>query len=233
MKLKLGIMTNAEIAEWMGIKPTSFRKHKAQYMPKLDGYAEYEVVRGGVKITRIIQDTYVKKESKAYSEVKAHFDTTWSADGFDTCKHVSEELYAARIPRKEDGTLVSQGTCYEYTRAVRRELYGIPQGEPGKLGTCENRWGKAGPDGKPVPLTEQEEEIRRKYLKKYLGSASERTIEVLELIEHDRLDPAYAWDYYSYLMNNLSDRYKDFLEAMRGEGIVLKQCTQIHRNFPG
>lgn len=59
LELKLGFMTNQELAEWAGLKEDYIRKHKKNWCNKqLVKYATYEVVRGGVNINSIIDPIY-------------------------------------------------------------------------------------------------------------------------------------------------------------------------------
>ena len=59
-KLKLGLMTTEEIAEWFGIKKKTYTNQTAAYLKKLKPYAEFERVRGGVEIKKIYFEEYIK-----------------------------------------------------------------------------------------------------------------------------------------------------------------------------
>jgi hypothetical protein len=63
-ELKLGKMTNKELMEWFDTTSSSrsFSANKKRYLKKLKDYAEFEVVHGGVKITRIICPFYIKDQ---------------------------------------------------------------------------------------------------------------------------------------------------------------------------
>lgn len=59
MKLKLGKMTGKEIAEWLTISyDSTYRRNPTKQIEKLNGYCEYEQIRGGVIIKKIYTDTY-------------------------------------------------------------------------------------------------------------------------------------------------------------------------------
>lgn len=60
-KLKLGKMTGKEIAEWLGIKYTTYRQNPTKQLLKLRFYCSYEQVRGGAIIKDIYKDTYDKR----------------------------------------------------------------------------------------------------------------------------------------------------------------------------
>jgi hypothetical protein len=63
-ELKLGKMTNRELIEWFGsgCNANSFSVHKKSYLKKLEDYAEFETVYGGVNITNIICPIYIKDQ---------------------------------------------------------------------------------------------------------------------------------------------------------------------------
>lgn len=60
MELKLGFMSNAELAEWFGIKESTFRSKRTKKLEELKDYAEYTAVRGGVEIISIIRSEFFK-----------------------------------------------------------------------------------------------------------------------------------------------------------------------------
>ena len=41
-ELKLGIMTNKELATWFGIQPVTFSKNKQKKLEQLRAYADFE-----------------------------------------------------------------------------------------------------------------------------------------------------------------------------------------------
>ena len=89
-------MTNAELAEWFGIKPNSFRNTKTQKLEELKRFAEFEVEKTKVRITKIYKSTYVKKKSADYSIVKAEFTQVYNKSKIDTASNVSKKIYNKR-----------------------------------------------------------------------------------------------------------------------------------------
>jgi threonine synthase len=59
-KLKLGKMTGQELAEWFGVKYSTYKNRSSKYIKKLEDYCEYEQVRGGA----IIKEIYVEEYDK-------------------------------------------------------------------------------------------------------------------------------------------------------------------------
>ena len=44
MKLKIGIMSNKELAEWFGISPSSLSHDKERKIKELSAYADFELI---------------------------------------------------------------------------------------------------------------------------------------------------------------------------------------------
>ncbi len=64
MKLKLGKMTSKEIAEWLGISYNSYKNHVDKHLQKLNTFASYTKVYGGV----IIDEIYISEYDKTLDE---------------------------------------------------------------------------------------------------------------------------------------------------------------------
>lgn len=61
MELKLGKMTSRELAKWFGVSYNSYHGKIPFYLRKLEDFAEFEPVYGGVIIKEIYIATYNKK----------------------------------------------------------------------------------------------------------------------------------------------------------------------------
>ena len=85
MQLKLGLMKNAELAQWFNITPKTYENARKSYLTKLELFAHFTIVRGGVVIEKIIIDTYIKNmddDVKLYlAEVKKAEDHITSLSG--------------------------------------------------------------------------------------------------------------------------------------------------------
>lgn len=60
MKLKLGKMTSKEIALWLNLTYDTYRRRIDFYLTRLEPYANYEKVYGGVIIKEIFISEYNK-----------------------------------------------------------------------------------------------------------------------------------------------------------------------------
>lgn len=58
LKLRLGKMKTQEVAEWMGLKYSTFRNNKAKHLQRLKDFCEFESVYGGIIVTQIYKDVY-------------------------------------------------------------------------------------------------------------------------------------------------------------------------------
>jgi hypothetical protein len=63
MDLKLGKMTSKEIAAWMGLSYNTYRNNINNYLERLEVYADFEKVYGGVIIKEIYVSVYNKNMS--------------------------------------------------------------------------------------------------------------------------------------------------------------------------
>ena len=96
MQLKLGLMKNAELARWFNISSKTYENARKGYLAKLEPFAQFTVVRGGVMIEKIIIDTYVKNmddDVKIYlQEVKNAEDNITSLSGMSEKLCATEEF---------------------------------------------------------------------------------------------------------------------------------------------
>ena len=221
LELQVGTFPNAEIAEWLQVSENQFSKRKAALIAKLQGYCEYEAVRGGVKITKVLNPFYSK--DKKYQIIKEDVKKMWDASGLDSCTRIADQICTAHT-EEEVG---KPTTVYDKTRAVRNELYGKPMsGVPGTDGTCSYVWCKKLPNGRLAPLSDEEQEVKTKLLKKYFSTADEKTAMVQTMIDNGELSKEEAWQYYSKVIN-LQANYSSFMFDFKAQtGIQLVRGTQ-------
>ena len=231
MKLKLGEMTTDEIAKWFGISKKGYQNKRVKKLNELKNFAKFkEEKRGIIKIEEIYVEEYDKNLSGKYQKIKEEIPKTWSPNGLDTCKRVSEAIhdkYYSTYPLKES-------TYYQYTLKGRTELFGKPNRTFGTLGTCSYKWAKENnrqgiqeTHNYYLPLTPEEEEIRKEVLEEVFGKGGHTIIDKVEyvqtLIEEKELSEAEAWR----LLDEITDfntLYKQFLDkfAERIGGAVRK-----------
>lgn len=220
-------MTNAELAEWFGIKPNSFRNTKTQKLEELKRFAEFEVEKTKVRITKIYKSVYVKKKSADYSIVKEEFTQVYNKSKIDTASNVSKKIYNKR---KNDLT-IKESTTYEYTRAARNELYGKPFVGCGERGVCRYIWAKQIGEGQYERFNEEEQAIYKRLLVKYFKGADEKTIFVRDMIKRGEITEEEAWGVYEDMMN-LEQGFMNFkIEMEEAIGYPIVRVTEIENQI--
>ena len=199
--LELKLYSNADLAIWFGIKTNSFTSHKEQKLEELKEYADFEIKKAKVLITKIKKPFYIKGSPSA-KKIHDEFFNLWNADGYDTCANVGKKAIA-RYPNE---VTVREETAAKYATLARDEYVGKPFGAPGKKGYCEYEPCKKNADGTYTPFTEEEKAINKKLLIKYFSTASEKTIYINDMIKSGEIDKAEAWDEY----NRIIDYDKNF-----------------------
>lgn len=58
--LKIGVMTNEELAHWFGVTLGTYKNSAKKYLDKLQKYAKFERIRGGANILEIYFKQYIK-----------------------------------------------------------------------------------------------------------------------------------------------------------------------------
>lgn len=224
MKLKLGKMTNQELAEWFGISEKGFSNKRPKKLVDLKNYAKFSVGRGYVTITEIIIDEYDPKMTTNKEKVAKLVDKLWDQSGLDTCINVARKI------KKELDLSLSEYTICKYVRESRNVLYGKPSVEPfviepkGKIGSCAYLWCKKGDIAdndnicKYYFLTTQEEEIKEKLLEKYYGSAeANRTARSIadSLLKDGTITKVDYYDTLNELTGTKENAFKFFIDELR------------------
>ena len=228
-KLQEGIFNNKDLAEWFGCSSSYFSQVKDKKLEELQAYADFELVgnkQKKVKINKVYEEQYHKKGSYAYQTIRDKFDQTWSKDGLDSCKRVCYQI----MEMTDLG--VVQGTAYNYTLKTRNDLFGKPFQEGGKLGSCRYLWCKQGKDGKLRFLTEEEEQIKSKMIKKYFGDAEQKQIIVQGMVEAGEISKEQAWDILTQMTNMKGNNFLLFLKQLqRTIGCRVIRGTLVERNL--
>lgn len=214
MELKENTLyTNKQIAQWFGLKKGSFsnKEQKQKKLQELKNFADYELVGNKTKkilIKRVYQSVYSKKGSVRYQTLDKNFLDYWSdgGKGLDTASRVAQSMYKDKI------TDLSLSTIESYTGKIKRDGWGINYVSRGKKGYAIYAWGKRVQDGdqvKLVPLTEQQQEIKRKLIKKYFGDTTEQHIFVQGMVEAGEITKEQAWGVLEEL-TNMKDKFNAF-----------------------
>lgn len=214
MELKLGIMTNAELAEWFGVKPKTFVNSKAKKLEELKEYAEFKESRGKVEIITIFYPVYIQKKSRNYELVRAGFEKNLNPQGLDTIKRVTEQI----IEDCQEELQLEVNTTYRYGLEYAKEAYGVTNsGVCGTKGYRNYEFGKwVEGEEYPIAFTEEENIIKQRLLKKYFGDTEEKQLLVKNLISAGELTREAAWGYYERI-SNMDHNYQAFLGELEHE----------------
>ena len=214
-KLELKIYSNKELAEWFGITANSFSNQKEKKLKELRAFADFEQVgnkQKKVKITYIYEPVYSKQGCATFNKIKDQVDEVWDESGLDTCKRVSEKI----MEKNNYALTVKDSTVYNYTRKSRDILYGKPfDGVGGTLGSCRYSWVKEEKDGSLRELTQEEQDIKDKLIKKYYGDATEKQILVHGMVEAGEITKEEAWDVLTKMTNMNRTGFYTFLKELQ------------------
>lgn len=212
LELKVGMMTNKELANWFGISASSFSHDKKRKLKELQSYADYELVGDKtqkIKIKKVYEPKYIKKGSQSFEFIKSKLNEVWSDDGLDSCKRVCYEIL------ETSELMIADSTAYHYTLKSRDDLFGKPFQEAGVLGSCKYVWCKQNEMGKLCFLTEEEERQKEFLIKKYFGDATEKQIIVQGMVEAGEITKEQAWDVLTRMTNMKGNNFLAFLRELQ------------------
>ena len=154
-ELQMGYMSNEQIAAWFGVAKDTLRKKKKLMLPKLESFADFDIVHGGINITKIYCKVY---GADVYPRIKELLPEYWSLSGLDTSRRVANKM-KARLDL--EGYQTSDATVYQYVCKARRDLYGDAKtGKPGPLGRSEHELARYNTlTGEALPLTFEQWEM--------------------------------------------------------------------------
>jgi hypothetical protein len=172
MKLKLGKMTSTELALWFNISKKSFTNNASRYLDKLNDFARFERVWGGVEILEIYLDEYVK----GYNIV----DDSYFDKEIDRCIKEQDGLASisgmankAKLEVKEYEGLADSSLRYRLSKAAARGY-----GPNGSHGFREREWAiKLDDYNHYRPLSDEEYRIFAEVTSEYQGKHPDKSIE--------------------------------------------------------
>lgn len=213
MQLKVGKMTNKELAEWFGIKPNSFTQHKKKKLEELKEFCFFEEVYGGVEITAIISDTYIKNSQKIREVYQQGFEEL--RQPIDTVSHINNQIYEKYSDQL--ATLSSPESGYRYAIEVRNAHYGVPFKGNGSKGHCYYLWCKMEEhNGEQfyIQFNEEEEKIKQDLLKKHFGTNVEKDLLIAEMVAMGEISKEDAYDVMMEYRNLNAQGFMGFLKSL-------------------
>lgn len=227
-RLKVGAMSNAELAEWFGTTTLSINKNKKKWLKKLEEYCRWESKWGGINIVEVYMPYY--RKNKNYAIAAENYLNFWDESGLDTSAHVGKQIHDAF----EEELTVKTATTINHVRQAKNIDFGrIYKGAPkdwGSKGYCHYVLCKKDGKGQPIPLTKKEEEIKDKLLKKWLGDTQDKITIVQNAVKNKELPEEKAWREFSNL-TNLPRKYEGFMNEFKKEtGVQLIRGTYLEKN---
>lgn len=231
-ELKIGKMSNKDIAEWMGIPANTFNKSKEKYLKELANFVEFHLEGKKIVIDKILNDKYEKKQgSTTFQKIKEEIDDTWDEYGLDSCSRVSDVIYEELC--EDESFNLKPATVYNYTIKGRNELYGKPFSENGgQIGNCIYVWCKKKEDGKYAFLNDEEKKIKEELQTKYFGNTTEKQIMVKAMVSAGEISKEEAWDILEEITNMRDDGFMGFLKELQAKiGCQVVRGTYVTRNI--
>lgn len=171
-KLRLGKMSGQEIAEWLGILYSTYKRSPKKYLQRLEDYCEYEQVRGGAIIKTIYVEEYDKNlrtnNDKLYLQELKRCDNLASVSGM--AKRYEKSPYMLRKTR--DRLFGEEPTNIDTSSHAK-----------GIIGSREFVWAiKLEGEDNYRYLTKEEDELFNSLISQVYGAADPELIRQKELI---------------------------------------------------
>lgn len=216
----------------------SFRVKKQEKLEELRLYCDFKEVYGGVFINNIFDYNnviYKKATRKNYEIVKSSFDEEWDKSGIDTCRNVAIKIYN----KHKDELTVVRDTAYNYVLQARNELYGKPFEMVGSLGDCIYLWCRKEYDKDTntivyTEFTEEEQELKKKLMKKYFSTDIEKEVIVAEMVNNGEITKEKAYDVLCEMKNLNAAGFMAFKADLESQlGCTVAKATLLRKNKDG
>ena len=223
-ELTVGLKTNKEIADWMGLTEGSFRATKKKCLERLEYFADFHTNGSGkIIIDEVYDPVYDKNKVKPAREILEKVPEYWDKSGLDTNKHCAFVMQKDAKENDPNGKVanLSPSTVRQYVGKARSYWWGDPIDERlgnGVAGWSMYTWCKIEEDGRPVAFTEEEKRIKEELYEEFFGSASDREIFLFEEFDAGRISKEKIGDAYAKVFKEkYRDRYGHFLSALRAK----------------
>lgn len=132
-ELKLGKMTSRELADWMNVSYYSYRNAIPKYLKRLEDYADFEPVYGGV----IIKEIYIFSYNK---DTALKTDILFLQTVEDSEEHLTTISGASRL-LQDNFENKSERTVNRQLSKSRDRMFGSTQGQDQKALICSGPMG--------------------------------------------------------------------------------------------
>lgn len=236
IKLHTGLWTNKQFAEWKGIKQTSIKTHKQNYLEQLKEFADFHLDGRKVIIDKVKEDTYEPKRRRNINVIKARVPSTWNKNGYDTKARVSKDIHR-QLDKENINLPIADSTFYKNTCIATWELYGKPFEAAGERGSsiavlCKKVKDDS-EDGYHIePLTEKETKIEDQLFTLYYGKDSQKAKLLIEMAKDGEFPKEELYDRIDEQTNLTSDEvWVQFLVDLRAKtGAEIVRATLVKEN---
>lgn len=229
MKLKLGKMTTAELAAWMGLKPGSFRHNTEKRYKLLEQYCDYEKFRGYIEIKEIyvaeFQGDLESKDIKTYLK-----EVSTASNNLSSISGIARKLQLEEKEYKD----IQFNTIRNRLSKAGKKAFGktnnmmSPSLYSGPYGSREYVWGvKVSDYNEYRYMTPEEEEYFDMLLESYYKMPAEKIKAQASLDEALKKREIQIDEYFNYKEALGLDKFKEIIEIMYlKKNVIIVHCTR-------
>lgn len=222
--LHLGKMTNEEMAEWFGVTRATYVNSVTRYLKKLENYAKFKRVRGGVEVLEIYYSEYIKNYNFADGEYFNKEIERCSKEQ-DCLASISGIARKAKRDIEEFKELSDRQVERRFSDVALTHYGEYGDSEGGLTGVREREWAiKLGDYNEYRALSEEEYQLFVKIASIFYSKDAEKLIQKKKLEKQLKKGEISVKTYFdSVEMHNL-DSFPDILQefkAQTGYSIVL------------
>ena len=231
MELTIGKKSCSEMAEWFGIRPDSFSKHKQIKLDELKFFAKFHLEKKKIVIEEVYIPIYSKASVRVYNRIKTLYLEVWNDGeyGLDLANRVAS-IVQKKLKQEFESYTNQESTTYKLVLQAIKEDFGTKgSSKGGEKGRCWYRLAKQDVGtGKLIPFTEEEEKIKKKLMQKYFGGQEEEKLHLMKQHEDGEISDAEFAVEIKEMSNYSNVNYFAFLADL-GEALecVIKRGTHL------
>lgn len=231
MELRLGKMSSKEMAQWFGIRYTTYKNDIDRYLDKLDVFADFEKVYGGVIIKEIYISVYDKNVNSLQTDLMFIKEIQECNEGLSTISGM-----ARKYEKQLDN---AQSSIRRQLTKSRDRLFGKTNGlksTQGVIGMREYVWAiKVSDYNEYRNLTPEENELFDALIKKVYGNVEPERAKGAAMLDKLFQNSDMSKEEYFYLKeSNGFDFFHEVLSKFKDvTGQIITHATkyEINENY--